>query len=463
MKTSLLITLITLLSPLAVYAQTSPENIADPAVESPQEPAATVEEVKENTGIDDAYAHVSEQATAFVDRKREQFRQKGKQVFIYSGAAMISVRPTHPGWGDARVLAYQEALQKAREELLRQLYLDVSSETIRRSFKSNQLPEFSPEEMQSSNMLGAVLDKLVALSDAVINEELEELGVDPAQYASAPPTKRKLMMQKAITQTISTRARGDISGTMTLKSYEATDDEGNTAVAVVIATSNKMKNMLADFRQSKGNITPQPNRAKQPINEYLVQNKENLMFTIGTKVLWDEKGYPVLASFGMAGNDCNPSDYESCVDNREFSFISARNSALANFAEAYNLRGKVESEQTKGKDRRKDSTATLTENRDTETVEETVTKLINETQQMSQMTSSVKGLVGIQTAFQWTVKHPITNREINGVVMLWHPETEKSTRSFKEGVKRSSPKSTGKDTRYKVGSNEGLDSDDENF
>lgn len=435
---------------------------ADPVVEEPPAPAATVAEVKQNQGIDDAYQHVSEQALGFVEHKRDKYRQQGKQVFIYAGSALVPVRPTHPNWGDARAMAYQEALQKAREALLRQLYLDVSSQTLRRSFKTNQLPEFTAEELEQS-MMGAVLDKLVALSDAVIDKELEELGVDPSQYAAAPPSKRKQMMQNALTQTITTRARGNISGTMTMKSFEATDKNGNTAVSVVIATSNKMKNMLADFRQSKGQVTPVPARAKQPVRQFLQQNKADLMFTVGTKVLWDEQGYPVLASFGMAGNECNPSDYESCVDNREFAFISARNSALANIAEAYNLQGTVTSNETKGKDRSRTATTTKVEGNRTETSEELVTKILRETEQMSQMTSSVKGLVGIQTAMQWTAKHPVTQREVNGVVMLWHPQSEASTRTFKQNKPKKKASTHTEPAQYQAGGHEGLGSDDEDF
>ena len=459
---TLLVSACALAQESAATLNKSLSTVADPVADSAPVPAATVAEVKQNQNIGDAYSHVSEQAEEYVEAKRERYLEQGKRVFIYAGTALISVRPTHPGWADARVTAYQEAVQKARETLLRQLYLDVTSLTIRNSFKTNQLPQFSPDELADSSVLGALLDKLAALSDAAIDSQLVELGVDPSQYAAAPPSKRKRMMQNALTKTITTKARGDIGGTMLIKAFEATDENGNTAVSVVVATSNKMKNMLADFRQSQGQIKPDPARAKQPIGSFLKQHKADLMFTVGTKVLWDEQGYPVLASFGMAGNDCNPADYEACVDNREFSFISARNRALANIAEAYNLQGEVTSSETSGKEKFRDATIIKTQD-GTDTSEALVTNLIRETEQMSQMTSSVKGLVGIQTAMQWTAKHPVTDREINGVVMVWHPQSERATRTFKQ--RNTAPKSAypAATPHAQPAGNQGLGSDDENF
>ena len=213
-----------------------------------------------------------------------------------------------------------------------------------------------------------------------------------------------------------------------MKTYEKTDSSGNTAIAVVIASSNKKKNFLASLRKSKGNVEPSPEKAKISVEEYLARHKPNLMYQIGTRVLWDEKGYPVLVSFGMAGNDCNPSDYEECVDNREFSFIDAELNAYAHISESYNLAGTVEASKSITSNKTKTAKAQLTDESQIETQEMTVAKIISETNQMSKMTSSVKGLVGIQQATRWTAKHPITNREMNGVVLMWHPLTEQATR-----------------------------------
>ena len=181
-------------------------NMVDPVVSELQAiaPASTTKETvqAQNQGPDDAALYVAEKAQEFVIQKRRKFAQQNKQVFMHSGTAIISVKPTEAGWGDARVMAYREAQQKARESMLKQLYVSVASETIRRSFKTNKLPEFTPEEIQSQSKLDAILTKLVALTDATLNTELAELGIDSTEFDAAPPTKRKEMMKKAITETV---------------------------------------------------------------------------------------------------------------------------------------------------------------------------------------------------------------------------------------------------------------------
>ncbi|QYK05165.1 DUF6844 domain-containing protein [Shewanella zhangzhouensis] len=398
-------------------------------------PTLTKEEVvaAEEQGLDDAGAYVQQQVQAFVDSKVTQFAEQNKQVHLHFGTALVSARPTEAGWSDARIMAYRNAQQKARESLLKQLYRDVASETLRTAFKNNKLPEFTAEELQTESRLEAILDKLVTLADATLNAQLAEVGVDAAEYDAAPPTKRKLMMQKAITQISKQRSRGDISGSQVMKTYEATDKNGNTAVAVVVATSVKKKNFLSSLRLSKGNIEPSPEKAGDSLGSYLSKQKPNLVYQYGTKLLWDEKGYPMLVSFGMSGNDCNPSDYEECADNRDFSFADAELDALSHIAESYSLMGTYESESRKTSGKSRTATATLNQNKDTDVSEDAVSEMIKEVSEASSMTSNVKGLVGLKTAMRWTEKHPVTNREVNGVVLVWHPKAEQDSQALKNG------------------------------
>lgn len=433
--------------------------------EQAQQPAATGQEVVEaqEERPADAAAYVDEKAQQYIRDKRRKFASQNKQVFMHAGTALISIRPTEASWGDARVLAYTEAMQKAREAMLKQLYTSVATETIRKSFKSNRLPEFTAEELQAQSKFEALLDKVVALADATVDGELRELGVNPEEYNAAPPAKRKTMMQKAITQTVKTVSMGDITGTQIMKSYEKTDSNGNTAVSVVIATSVKKKNFLASLRKSKGNVAPEPRKAKMPVLDYLDKHQDNLMYQIGTKIHWDEKGYPVLLSFGMAGNDCNPADYEECVDNREFSYLDAELNAFAHIAETYNLVGKVESSSSSTSDKSKTASVTMNSPSEIETQEQTVAKVIKEISQMSKVSSNVKGLVGLQQVKRWSAKHPVTNREINGVVLMWHPMAEQATRAFKNNKELKKNKSSGTQATITPVSGESDGADDDDF
>lgn len=440
----------------------APASLPQPATvivdEAAQAPAQTeIEIVKAaERGIDNAHLYVTDQAETYVRERKTAYRRhgRGQQVFLQYGVADVSRQPTSPDWADARSIAYLQAQTKAREALIKELYISISSEVLREAFKTNQGPEFNPEELERSGKLEAMFDKLVAVADASLDKKLVELGVDPQEFNAAPLSKRKLMMRKAISRTVKTQSRGEIGGAMIIRTFEITDSNGNTSVAAVLSTSNKMKNVLASLQQSKGNIQPEPEKRGVSLDRFLASNEANLMYEYGVKLMRDEQGYPMLVSFGMAGNDCNPVDYEECNDNRDFAFIEAEQEAYAHISEAYNLYGSVNTETSKGQERESNATLTKTSEGE-ETLEELTTKLLKETRQMSRMSSSVKGLVGLQVAKRWTHKHPTSDREINGVVVAWHPQKEQAMRTFKAGKVPGQKGAAG----YQGGSNQGASMD----
>ncbi|MBO1518155.1 DUF6844 domain-containing protein [Oceanisphaera pacifica] len=440
---------------VAEVAADAPDAVDD-AVAAPAQ--TEIEIVKAvDAGIKNAHRHVSEQAERYVSKRRQAYRQQGRanEVFLQYGVADISLQSSAPDWGDARTIAYLQAQTKARESLISELHLDVSSKVARESFRTNKGPEFSPEELRSESKMNAMMNKLVAVVDGSLNSKLVELGVDPNDFEAAPKSKRKVMMRKAMMRETETRARGEISGAMIVKTFEVTDDNGNTSVAVVLSTSNKMKNLLASLQSSKGQVVPKPEKPGVNLDNFLEANKPNLMYEYGVKMLRDEQGYPMLVSFGMAGNDCNPVDYEECNDNRDFAFIEAQQEAYAHISEAYNLYGSMKTNTSKGSQREKVATLTKTEGGE-DTVAATTTKLLKETRQMSQMSSSVEGLVGLSVAKRWTHTHPTSGREVNGVVVAWHPQKEQAMRTFKAGKSPAKPASQ---QPQNSGSNQGASMD----
>lgn len=459
-------TLLLILLSFQLNAQVQPTEEADLVVEDKQaeQPASTAQETiaASKSTTQDAYSYVEEKARKYILEKRRKFRAQNKQVFIHSGTAAIKLKPTEAGWADARVLAYAEAQQKARESLLKQLDNNVKTNTIRSAFKTDRLPEFTPEEIQEQSKFEAILSKVVALTDATLDTKLEELGVDPSEYNAAPPSKRKKILENSITRNVITTSRANITGTQIMKSFEKTDADGRTAVSVVIATSNKKKNLLASLRKSKGNIEPSPEKAKNSVEDYLEMHRDNLMYQIGTKLHWDEKGYPVLLSFGMSGNSCNLADYEECISNREFSYMDAELNAWAHISEAYNLSGSIDSKSSATSSQTTTATVTLRDDKNTDLQKDPVAQVIKEINATSKMTSSVKGLTGIQEATRWSVKHPVTNREMNGVVLVWHPLAEQETRAFKEN-KDNRKKSAGAKITSRATAGESLEADDEDF
>ncbi len=425
-----------------VHSQAAVYQPSQPDVTDVTQPAQTTQEVIQaaQAGVRDAMRDVDEKANQVVEEQTAAMKRLGRRdIRIMYGSALVNARPAEGKWGDARVIAYQRAVMQAREKLLKQLYSEVSSEMVRESFRTNQLPEFTDTELKSQAGMEAALDMIVAVADTALEGRVEAMGIDSKAYAVADSTKRKIMMKKAFSKKTSTSSRGEISGTIVTRTFETTDVNGNTAVSVVLTTSNKMKNTLENLRLSKGSIAPDPSKARISIEDYLSQNQSNLMYQYGMSLIYDEMGYPVLISYAQAGNECNPVNYEECVDNRDFAFIEAENDAFSHFAEAYQLTGNIQTDTSKGEEKIKDATLTKTEDGQ-DIVESTVTQILKETQQMSRQTASIKNLVGIKEVMRWTENHPVTNKEINGIVLAWHPMNEQSIRAYKANKPKAQPK-----------------------
>ena len=169
------------LSSACVVAQEgpAPASLPQPAAvivdEAVQAPAQTEIEIVKSAelGIDNAHLYVTEQADAYVRERKAAYQRQGRgqEVFLQYGVADVSRQPTSPDWADARSIAYLQAQTKAREALIKQLYISISSDVARESFRTNQGPEFTPEELQNSGKLESMLDKVVAVADASLDKK----------------------------------------------------------------------------------------------------------------------------------------------------------------------------------------------------------------------------------------------------------------------------------------------------
>ncbi|MGY0217172.1 DUF6844 domain-containing protein [Endozoicomonadaceae bacterium StTr2] len=402
---------------------------------APPQPAQTTQEVVAAANeVKDAYTYVEEKAQAFTDKQQENLRKKGREneVFVTTGVAMVNANIDSPKWGQARALAYQRAQLEARKELLMQLNLDVSSEMVEDILNSDIPPEFTDRDKDVQDSVDKMLEMVVAVADAATEGRFKDIGVDEKAFKLADQTKKKLMLNDAFSKRTITKSRAELSGALVTKTFEKTDSNGDTAISVVLMSSVKMKNILDGLHNSKGLVIPRENKKGINISQYINNNRNNLMYEYGLRLVYDEQGYPVLISYGQTGNSCNPTDRKGCVRNRKFAFINAQNDAYSHFAEAYNLQGKARSETLNLERTRKIETLSRDEDGTESRVQSTVDEILNETKAMSQMTSSVKDLKGIQEEMRWTQKHPVTGRELNGVVLVWHPVRETAIRTFQQ-------------------------------
>lgn len=354
------------------------------------------------------------------------------QLYFGVGQANVMLRPESRDWGNARVMAYKEALLSAKADYLTHLGTRVVSSAVSRLFDdASQMPQFTAEELTSRNKLEELLNKAVAVAGGMLDEKLVELGIDPEEFRSAPSEKRAILFERSVSDSVTQRARHELTGVIPVKSFEAHDADGNHVVAVAIVASPKMRAFIDDVIASKGDIAPNPDKASPVPLEQLFTDSRALLNEFGIRRLYDEQGYPVLVSFGQSGNPYRGSDYQQLYDNRKVSFAAARADAFGHFATLFKSTGTFDDTKSDVMRNRRVGVVRA-EGREVTEREESSREFIRALEQEMEATGQVKDLAGTRELMRWTAKHPLYGHEINGVVYVWHPVAEQHARQLRD-------------------------------
>lgn len=355
------------------------------------------------------------------------------QLFFATAKASVMATPESRDWGVARVMAYKEAMIKAQAEYIRFLGLNISTESVSKMFDDqSKMPSFSEADLRSSNKLGELLDKVVAVAGGKLDQQLQEMGISPEEFRAAPRSKRATLFERSVAQTTTLRGRQELTGIIPVKTFEAYNAEGNHEVAVAVVASPNFRQFVHDIIQSKGDIAPNPDKAMSTsLRDYLRADQAALLNEFGIRRMYDEQGYPVLISFGQSSNPYRGSDYQRRSDNRELSFAVARADSYAHFANLFNSSGMVNEAVTVSAQRSTTGVATA-EGLDVTLSEESSTEFMRAINNEIATRGNVSNLAGTRELFRWTQNHPMHGHEINGVVYIWHPQSELQARQLRD-------------------------------
>ncbi|KAB7624115.1 DUF6844 domain-containing protein [Alkalilimnicola sp. S0819] len=391
-------------------------------------------------------------------------RASRNELFYTTASASVMARPEHRQWADFRASAYDEALLKAKAKYMVQQGVTTTAEQVRELFDNgNQMPDFSPEELRSNSRLMAVLNKAVGVASGKLDEQLRELGMDPSEFKAAPPEKRATLFRRAVTSREISRARATLDGVIVVKTFEAHNANGDHAVAVAIVASPKFRARIDNLVSSRGEVSPSPERARgEPLKAYMQAHRKGLMNEFGVRHMYDDQGYPVLISYGQAGNPYQGEDFQRRADQREVAFASAKSTALANFAYLINSSGTNRESQSTTASRATEGVARHVDGV-TQVSEESYVEYIRQLDSSTTVRGRMNDLPGITELYRWTEKHPLYGHEINGVVYLWHPRSEQLARDIRgqnAGKASSKPAQRTKGSAGTVQSMDSMDSSD---
>ncbi|MFQ6371249.1 DUF6844 domain-containing protein [Shewanella sp. YIC-542] len=415
---------VTAAAPVAMTAQEEKQTFGQQSSDTVKQSKTPSQQVK-----DDIKEYVKEINATLLERGRSHM------VKVVSGTATVAVTKDNPMWSHYRANAVRQAIAKARESHLSKLNIDIRNEVINELFNDAGAPKPSPEDFKTEKGMAGILTKLAALIESKLDAELIEAGIDPKLFANSTPTQKQQLMHKMFAEKTVTTAFGDISGMFVIRTFEAFKDDGTGTVGVVMAQSANKRDKIKTLVQSHGQVKADPRMANPDFANIpaALASVDAPYLEAGTQLAYDDKGYPIIISYGQAGVQYTD-DADMMEVQLEAAASEAESNAMANLAQSYNMSGDFSREVTKKTEQGRELVHSLASNNTVSTVDPGVVHSIrNILDQSSKMTSSVSGLNGLQTVNHWEMRHPVTGHTMVGVALVWHPIQERQSIALQSG------------------------------
>jgi len=243
-----------------------------------------------------------------IETARDKFLQDANLVLgdngggriVYWGEAIVEKGDSGAFFGKARTTAYQNAVLDAQASFLGEAYGQTEAERIRRVIAddSENAEKFEDKlKKAGKSRLDIIWDKMLTITDAQLNEMLEELGIDPKEFDQLRPPQRKTLFKKEFVEKNITKAVGQIAGLMVLQNFIGWDEDGTYKVGVVVMYSEKLRQLAWEIAHGHPPFLKKEGRLA--LGKQIPSDPGELSKLWGVRVLFNEHGEPCLASYSQ--------------------------------------------------------------------------------------------------------------------------------------------------------------------
>jgi hypothetical protein len=362
----------------------------------------------------------------------------GSYAIFLTGMMPIAVAPDHPNFIAERTVSFDAAVINAKSEFAKFLGSRIRGE-MTLEIKRGKFP--SPEEIQNASSGTSAVDfyqkaKLLLMSE--LDKQLKENNVDiysmqdqaaDNQKALDEATARaeKLLNERKFSQAIEQTANRMVSGVQILGVWEDfTPGETKGTMAIAAVYSDKTLKLAQAILNKDPSLSPESDflNPGMSIKETVKDFGAGLLTFQGTKLIKNEKGEPVLLSFGHSFLQ---------METTEEKMIAERDASLKADGYLGSFAGEMVSafESLNG-------SSTYSQLTDGEHLERSGGYQSAENLKFNLELSGVKKVVS------WLQEHPLSGQKIVGVVKSWSPtsamladKAEKGELSKKEEISSS--------------------------
>ncbi len=344
---------------------------------------------------------------------------RNRDILLIDGSEPVGLNVLDGNWGRSRALAYSRAYLNAVGQFVRQRGQRITAESSRLYFRDDSTNIFA--EAEPGSYLKRIEEKEAVLAEGRLDQALrDELGMTEAEIDRLAPADKVTTLRDQVLQRSLVESVGSAAGLVPVQTFEAIDSEGNSAIGVMVVFSTRMARLAALIADGR-RIPPDPERAQEPIDVWIGRLSDaDLATQFGVRRLWDERGYPVVVSFGQWGWSSENLTNRQQDRARRAAERQAEHAASSTLAEFINVATSFSAESIRG-ELIEEGTRLLPGGlgEDFEDVE-IVDVVVEEAK-----TRSVVNLTGLGILRTWSTRHPVAEeQEIVGAVAYWSPARE---------------------------------------
>ena len=362
---------------------------------------------------------VQDQIDSFLDSKGWQTgenNQKGKKIFISTGAGTIGAPQNNKSYINSRINAFEKALLVAKREMVEY----VGAEIAKSAELLTSQPAESPEEENKPTLIKdkGLFEKAKMLLNSKLDKALKAEGIEDPKNAT-PEEIKKVVESESFKSTTHTMATSLVSGMQVYKTFEVTPPNQKGEVGVICIYSEKLQKMAESLVTGEAMPKSVP---KKPIIEQIPTDKNVLLSSFGVQQKINENGNLVLIAYGQG------SIRTKSPTSKRIAFRKAKMAAMSlirQFAgEAFATNSDMNNAET-------------SEQYDNET---SGYKDESSFQDKIKSASDSMKISGISVIKKWTAKHPLNGQTVCGVVVAWSPDSADRAKSL--GQKLNTPPSS---------------------
>lgn len=257
---------------------------------------------------------------------------KGKR--FYSGVAIVNSNRSHPDFGKALSAAYLNAYMQALTSFGESRESRVVNEIERELFSDESTDAASFPDDPGKKKIDVLIDKGMQLAEAKLDEALRKLGTSEDKLRNLSLNEKKTLFKDAVRQKVQQATSFSLGGINIQQNFIASTGDGNAAVGVLVAYSQKMASVA--YSLSRGE-KPLIRAVGQPLSQLLpLNNPEKLAENYGARLMIDDQG-PVIVAFGLWSSSYNGSDRRMAAQKRRVATRQADLDASAQIARFLSL------------------------------------------------------------------------------------------------------------------------------